>query len=239
MKIAICEDEKEYRKLLSDYIAFYFNEKCIDYNCFEFSSGETLLSSNKTFDIVFLDIEMNKLDGIQTAKEINKKNRNTVIFIVTAYQKYLDEAMDLNVFRYIDKPINAKRIYSGLDKAIELINNNVITFNTRSDGIVKIFMSDIICVEVSHKTVYVSTVNKKYIAREKLDFFKQKLNASYFVIPHNSYVVNMNYIVGLKRKEVKLSNGQIVNIAPKKQTEVRKKFISFMGENYGSLSDDF
>lgn len=131
MRIAICDDDKAYRKIILEYVTEYFKEHLIDLEYNEFSSGEELLSSDKIFDIVFLDIEMNELNGIQTTKELNIRNRNTIIFIVTAYQKYLDDAMDLNVFRYIDKPIQSKRLYNGLGKAIDLINNNEITFKTR------------------------------------------------------------------------------------------------------------
>lgn len=238
MRIAICDDQKEYRQLIIRYIQFYFNEHLIDLEIYEFGSGEELLLSNKTFDIVFLDIEMNELNGIQTTKELNIRNKNTIIFIVTAYQKYLDDAMDLNVFRYIDKPIQAKRIYNGLDKAIDLINNNEITFKTRNDGIVTIQKNDIIYVEVKRKTVYVITSEKQYIAREKMDFFKENLTASYFAIPHISYVINFNFVKKFQRDTVQLKNNQIVSIAPKKQTEIKKKFMQFMGEGYGGLSND-
>lgn len=171
MRIAICDDQQEYRNLITKYIKFYFKEHLIELECFEFAGGEELLLSDKKFDMVFLDIEMNELNGIQTAKELNKRNKYTIIFIVTAYQKYLDDAMDLNVFRYIDKPIKANRLYNGLDKAIDLINNNEITFKSRNDGIITIHKNDIIYVEVNRKTVHVNTVEKQYIAREKMDFF--------------------------------------------------------------------
>lgn len=239
MRIAICDDQQEYRKLIIQYVQFYFKEHLIGLEAYEFGSGEELLSSDKTFDIVFLDIEMNELNGIQTTKELNIRNKNTIIFIVTAYQKYLDDAMDLNVFRYIDKPIQAKRLYNGLDKAIDLINNNEITFKTREDGIVTIHKNDIIFVEVKRKTVYVNTIEKQYIAREKMDFFKENLTASYFAIPHIAYVINFNFVKKFQRDKVQLKNNQIVSIAPKKQTEIKKKFMQFMGEGYGGLSNDF
>lgn len=239
MRIAICDDQPEYRNLIIQYVQFYFKEHLIDLEAYGFSSGEELLSSDKTFDIVFLDIEMNELNGIQTTKELNIRNKNTIIFIVTAYQKYLDDAMDLNVFRYIDKPIQAKRLYNGLDKAIDLINNNEITFKTREDGIVTIHKNDIIYVEVKRKTVYVNTIEKQYIAREKMDFFKENLTASYFAIPHVSYVINFNFVKKFQRDKVQLKNGQIISIAPKKQTDIKKKFMQFMGEGYGGLSNDF
>lgn len=239
MRIAICDDQQEYRKLIIQYVQFYFQEHLLDLETYEFGSGEELLSSDKTFDIVFLDIEMNELNGIQTTKELNIRNKNTIIFIVTAYQKYLDDAMDLNVFRYIDKPIQAKRLYNGLDKAIDLINNNEITFKTRNDGIVTIHKNDIIYVEVKRKIVYVNTTEKQYIAREKMDFFKENLTASYFAILHISYVINFNFVKKFQRDNVQLKTGQIISIAPKKQTDIKKKFMKFMGEGYGGLSDNF
>ncbi len=238
MKIAVCDDEKEYRQFILQHIKFYFNENLIDLEAFEYESGEALLSSGEVFDMVFLDIEMNELNGIQTAKQINELNKKTVIFIVTAYQKYLDDAMDLNVFRYIDKPVHAKRLYKGLDKAIDLINNNEISFKTREDGIITIHKNDIVFVEVKRKTVYVTTIEKQYIAREKMDFFKERLTATYFAIPHVSFVVNFNFVKKFQRNRILMKNGQIISIAPKKQIEIKKKFMQFMGEGYGSLSDN-
>lgn len=238
MRIAICDDEQNYRNLITKYIRFYFQEHLLDLEYDEFSSGEELLLSNKKFDIVFLDIEMNELNGIQTAKELNKRNKKTIIFIITAYQKYLDDAMDLNVFRYIDKPIKSDRLYNGLDKAIDLINNNEITFKTRNDGIITIHKNDIIYVEVKRKIVYVNTIEKQYIAREKMDFFKENLTASYFAIPHVSYVINFNFVKKFQRDKIQLKSGQIISIAPKKQTEIKKKFMQFLGEGYGGLSNN-
>lgn len=205
----------------------------------EFLSGNALLQSKEHFDIIFLDIEMEGMDGIETAKKYKELHRNTLIFVVTAYQKYLDEAMDLHVFRYIDKPVNQKRIFDGLDKAIGFLNHNTITFKTKESGIITMRMSDILYVEVVHRNACVVTENNKYLTREKMDYFKSHLTATYFVIPHNSYIVNLNYVIQFKRNCIQMSNKEIISIAPKKQVEIKKDFMRFMGENNGSLSDDF
>lgn len=241
MKIAICDDEFEYCDYVESLVLFYLREHCIDHTCFKYSSGEALLSSNMEFDIVFLDVEMKKgqLNGIETAKKIKQQGKCSIVFIITAYQKYLDDAMDSNVFRYIDKPLNPQRIYDGLNKAIDFINHNTIIFQAHDDGILTIRKSDILYVEVIAKKTYVITQQKRYLAREKMAYFKKNLIASYFVSPHSSYVVNMNYIVKLKRDHMQMTNSDMISIAPKKQPYVKKKFMSFMGENNGSLSDDF
>lgn len=238
MNIAVCDDEQDYRRFIMEHIKFYFNDKYIDFECSEYDSGESLLSSHKDFDIVFLDIEMNEMNGIQVTKEINKRSNKTIVFIVTAYHQYLDEAMDLNVFRYIDKPINSKRLYNGLDKAIEYIDNNEIKFRTRDEGIITIDKNDIVSVEVANKKVYVTTIGQKYLVREKMDYFKDNLTATYFVIPHNSYIVNLNYVINFKRNSLLMKSNEIISIAPKKQTEIKKKFMRFIGEGYGCISDN-
>lgn len=234
MNIAICDDEKVYRDEIESMVDEYFSGINSDYECKQFSCGKELAEDLKAYDIVFLDIEMEKMSGIETAKVLNKKNRHTVIFIITAYRKYLDDAMDLNVFRYIDKPIDKERFFKGLEKAIALIDNNDITFKTVDNELVTISKNDIVCVEVMKKKVTVSTVDGDYVAREKMDFFRNNLTASYFAIPHKSYIVNFNYVKKFKRDEIELKGNHTVAIAPKKQAEIKKQFVNFVGEDYGN-----
>lgn len=234
LNIAICDDEKIFRDEIEHLVSEFFSGKNIDYNCKQFSCGKELADDLQTYDIVFLDIEMEELNGIETAKALNKKNRHTVIFIITAYHKYLDDAMDLNVFRYIDKPIEKERFFKGLEKAIALIDNNDITFKTADNELITISKNDIICVEVMKKKVTVSTVDGDYVAREKMDFFRNSLTASYFAIPHKSYIVNFNYVKKFRRDEIELKGNHVISIAPKKQAEIKKQFVNFVGEDYGN-----
>ncbi len=230
MKIAICDDSKEYVDLLSKYINFYFSNKELSFKIYTYNSGEALLSSKETFDLVFLDIEMEILNGIKTAYMIKQQSNRTIIFIVTAYHKYLDDAMDLNVFRYIDKPINPDRVYSGLDKAINLMNNSEIIFKTRANGIINVLKSDIVYVEVIKKDVIVTTINASYVASEKMEFFKNNLSSSYFAIPHNSYIINFKYATNYTRNVIQLMGKYSIQIAQKKQPEIRRRFIKFFRE---------
>lgn len=232
MIIAICDDEIKYRDEIKGYVADYFSDKGIAIDIVCFSSGEELIASKQKFDIVFLDIEMNDMNGIEVAKAINAKSRHTIIFIVTAYHKYLDDAMDLNVFRYIDKPISRDRLFAGLDKAIALIDNNDITFRTIENQIITISKNDIMYIEVAKKRVTVTTIDNEYITRERMDFFRDSLTASHFAIPHNSYIVNFNYVAKFKRDEMVFKNNHTISIAPRKQIDIKKQFVQFVGEGY-------
>ncbi len=239
MKILICDDEQLYVNNIKKHIELYESEKGLSFEIDTYTDAQKLLECTTHYDIAFLDVEIGNIKGTDVAKRLKTSNNYIIIFIITSYDKYLDEAMDLNVLRFIVKPIDAKRLYDGMDKAIGLINNNEITFKTRNDGIVTIHKNDIIYVEVKRKIVYVNTVEKQYIAREKMDFFKENLTSSYFAIPHISYVINFNFVKKFQRDKVQLKNNHIISIAPKKQTEIKKKFMNFMGEGYGGLSDNF
>ena len=105
MKIAICDDEKEFRDLIRVYIEDYLNTKDILYTIDTFISGEKFL--NETFpseySIIFLDINMEGMDGITTAKKIRERGINSYIVFVTAYIDYSLEGYKVGAVRYLLK----------------------------------------------------------------------------------------------------------------------------------------
>lgn len=234
MNIAICDDIVEYRLSIKCYAKEYFKIHHLDCNIDEFKNGTDLLNSNKKYDILFLDIELGDSNGIEIAKEMQKRNKNTVILIVTSYHQYLDDAMDINVTRYIDKPITQNRIFSALDKALSVINENVMTFHMKENQIIRLKLSEIIYAEAKLKGVYVYTKAQSYKIKETMKQLKTMLTASCFAVPHSSYIINLNYIKNFKREEISLkepySNIKI-SIATRKQAEFKRRFLDFIGED--------
>ena len=228
MKIAICDDEKVYVEKVEKIVSSFFDDKEIEVEIGTFTSGEELVESPTLFDIVFLDIEMNGLNGIETARLLNEKNSKAKIFIFTSHNHYLDDAMDLNVFRYIDKGSSDERIVAGLKKAIECLKISEIYITTKNNEKLKINKKDIVFVEVKYKKVYVQTVNGQYVVRDKFEYFKEKLNDSFFTVPHISYIVNMLHITKFKRESVELKGGFTVAVAPKRQAEFRKLWFDYL-----------
>lgn len=228
MRIAICDDEKIYVEKIEKIVSSFFDNEEIEVEIGTFTSGEALVEAQTLYDIVFLDIEMNGLNGIETAKILNQKNSNAKIFIFTSHNHYLDDAMDLNVFRYIDKGSSDERIVAGLKKAIESLKISEIYITTKNNEKLKINKKDIVFVEVKYKKVYVQTVNGQYVVRDKLEYFKEKLNDSFFAVPHISYIVNMLHITKFKRECVELNGGFTVTVAPKRQSEFRKLWFDYL-----------
>ena len=121
MVIAICDDDTLFTEQLSSYLKQFFkrnNLTCPDFLIFD--SGESLLANTDKKDIVFLDIEMPGLSGIATGQELKKQNSKIIIFIVTSYAEYLDEAMRFHVFRYLSKPLEKHRLFQNMKDALRV-----------------------------------------------------------------------------------------------------------------------
>ena len=134
MKIAICDDEKEYIEDVKRHLNQYAYEHGLSFDLSEFNSSAEILKSNKEFDIAFLDIEMDGANGIEVGRELQKANPDTVLIYVTAYNHYLDDALDLGITRFFDKPIDSKRFYEGLERAISKVDNTEIKFYLKDES---------------------------------------------------------------------------------------------------------
>lgn len=98
-------------------------------------SGEILLLSQYHPDIVFLDIELSGMSGITTVAKLKELNPHVIIFIVTSFMEYLDSAMEIHVFRYLNKPIDKLRLFRNLKDALRIYNAQSlhITIETKSE----------------------------------------------------------------------------------------------------------
>ncbi len=238
MNVAICDDIVEYRLSLKCFVEEYCENKHIKCNLYEFENGNDLIKSNIDFDILFLDIELGDTDGISIAKQMKEKNNNVIILIVTSYHQYLDEAMDINVTRYIDKPATQSRIFSSLDKAMSIIDEKIITLHMNDGKICRLKPSEIIYAEARLKGVFVYTKDDCYKIKETLRQLRDKFSLSYFATPHNSFLVNLNFVQKYKRNELCLAqpyDDVNITISSRRQTEFKRHFLNFIGED---LSDD-
>lgn len=225
----ICDDEKKYVDEVYECLVDYCDDNNIVCNVDIFNDGLSAGESDKIYNIAFLDIEIGNISGLKLAKLLKERNKHIVIFFITAYEKYIDDAMDLFALRFIKKPIDHIRLYNGLEKAVQLINEDEISFYLKSSKqIQKIKAKDVIYVENADHKTFVVTENKTYNTAENMDYWENKLTNICFGRPHNSFIINMEYIQNYQRKEIALSDGKIIPIAYNKQKDFRKIFCEYL-----------
>lgn len=230
MKIAICDDDKYYVDEIQKNIYEILSENKIKADFSVFSDSYELFNSDTHYDMAFLDIEMSPFTGIQVAEKLKKINPYIVTFIITSYDKYLDDAMDLNVFRYIKKPLDIRRLRNGVNKALDSIDSNIISVFMKSHkSATNILINDIVYIEIVGRTTKVVTINGEYISDKKITFWKEKLIASFFFQVHKSFIINMKHISDYRRDTVVLSEKYNIPISYRKQAEFRSYFLNYFG----------
>lgn len=210
MRILICDDDVIFTELLVKYLHEYFNKANLKpCKIAVFHNGEVLLHDKGPKDLVFLDIEMSGISGICVGNALKEENKNIIIFIVTSYIEYLDEAMRFHVFRYLSKPLDKQRLFRNLRDALRLYNSAVtkIPIETKQ-GISSVYASDIILITAQSRKVIVHTVSGNYFSVHNILYWAQLLNMKCFFQTHRSYIVNMGYVTDFDHLTVRLSNGQ-------------------------------
>lgn len=229
INIAICDDEiniiNKTKKLIQDY-----DKEDIDIYVYE--SGEELIHSDKEFHIIFLDIDMKGLDGIETAKKLRKYDKKVKIIYVTNYTDYTYSAFSVHAFGYLVKPLNKKELYNQLDEALsytEEISNNL-EFIT-SDGVIRIDTNSIYYFEYEQRKVIMKTIDKNYILKKKISEIGKDIQAYGFEMPHKSFVVNLYNIKTIKGYDVHMMDGSVIPLSQKKSSQFRDSLNRYLSKH--------
>lgn len=230
MRIAICDDEKNSRELIGNKIKKQYPKADLVF----FSSGEELLIFEKQIDILFLDIQMNGKNGMETAKEIRKKDKNVIIIFVTAIEEYVFQAFDVGAFHYIVKPIDDRKFVQILSKAVEewksyrtyrkdteekslMINNGGIH--------IKVMIEDIVYAEVFNRKVVIHKINETIEYYGKLSDLEAVAGDSFFR-PHRAYLINFKYVEKYNATTIYLEKGMVL-MAKQNYPEFVKKYLKY------------
>lgn len=231
MKILICDDEEKYVNDLRVHIEEYMNNHFIkNTEYFVTTSPKDILVDDRAFDLAFLDIQMPEADGITLAKELKKRNGKVILFFVTAFEEYQDEAMDLHIFRFFDKSFDITRLYSSLDKAMEYIDESYVDIYLYTEGHHrKILVDDIVYIKrENRKIILVTNCGDEFITRETLDEWVDKLPNTFFYLVHKSFLVNLHYVTKYNYTELFLKDNIRIAIASRKQSDFHKYWFAYL-----------
>lgn len=239
IRIAICDDEKYFREKIGRLLREYSLEQKFDINIESFASGEEFLAFEKKemFDAIFLDINMEKMNGIETAKRIRQFSEDMVLIFITAYVAYSPEGYKVNAIRYLLKDNDSFK--TAFWECMDAVRNKLTVvekkerFEFQGQEMV-IPLSHIVYMESNlHKvTFYIKGKGvQAYTMYEKLDAIEERLRETQsFCRIHQSYLVNLKYVDEVKRYQALLNTGEVLNIAKPRYKEVEMRYITYKGE---------
>ena len=192
VNIAICDDNIEHISILEKYL---FEISNIKIKCDAYQSGESLVNAYKNnierYDVVFLDMEMKELNGIETANLIREFDEHIIIVFVTSHSEYMKESFQCQPFRFIEKPLD----YDELKKVFSFTENK-----TK----VRLFCDDILYCESQAHWVWINTKDKSYKICKTLSDLYEQLDKEMMFQVHKSFIVNFNYIFTIKESNIQL-----------------------------------
>jgi DNA-binding LytR/AlgR family response regulator len=225
IKCVITEDEPVARKGLQGYV-----EK-IDFLQLEGLCEDVLhlnsLLKEKPVDLLFLDIEMPYISGIDFL--LNHANPPKVIF-TTAFESYAIKAFELDVLDYLLKPISFERFLKAANKAFDFFREHEqktspYIFVKADQKLEKITIADIILVEALQNYVAIYTKEKKYITLLPLKTIQERLPGNEFIQPHKSWLVAIDKINSIEGNTIHISGFQ-VPISKYSKDEVMQKLVN-------------
>lgn len=235
VRIACCDDEKEqilyYKELFANYEIRHEVELVIDY----FLSGTFLLESvenGNSYDVIFLDMEMPQLSGLDVAREIRSvRGRDTRIIFLTSFAKYMQESFDVRAFHYIVKPVGFDEFERKLQDAIHDIlkdEENITVFKSDEDDII-VRTNDIVYIEKQKaaKMMSIHTIKDILYVKGNMNAVEDTLKVKHFIRTHRSVLVNMRHIKRIRKTEVVLSNGETVPVSRRKEMEIKEYFMKY------------
>lgn len=231
MKICICDDEcftvREIRGLLEP-----FQTEAESFNISDFSCGEDLIEFYKnggSFDIVFIDIEMKGINGIESAETIREFAPETIIIFVSSHSSYIFDAFRIEALHFLVKPIKEKEfseVFTRAMKKYTAVNASVILKweSVRN----KTSINKISFVEGYRRHLIVHTAEGVFESVGKISEIYEILKPHGFVRVHQGFIVNMNYIKNFNASEVELTDGSRVAVSVRKKQEALKAYDIFI-----------
>lgn len=229
MKILICDDEEKYVKVLKAHVEEYMKNNFVKAEYCITTSSTEIFEQNSSFDLVFLDIQMPEISGITLAKELKRRNGKVILFFITAFEEYQDEAMDLHIFRFFDKPFDVSRLYSSLDKAMEYIDESYIDiFLTITGEQKRILIDDIFYVKNENRKTIVVTNNNQYNIKSSFSEITNKIPNTFFYLVHKSFFINLHYVTRYNYSELYINKDIRIPIASRKQADFHKYWFDYL-----------
>ena len=235
ISIAVVDDEKSFSDQLTGFIQRYAKEQNLDVQVTVFQDGMEIADDFRSkWDIIFLDIQMQLLDGLSTARRIRACDQDVIIIFVTTMAQYAINGYEVDAFDYVLKPLEYPQFTLRMAKAVREVEKKKahahIMLKKWSDW-VKVSTDDILYIEVSGHTLRYVTVNETYEKRATIGDAEKELEGLPFSRCSLSFLVNLKRIDRISKDTVILGSHQL-SISRNRKKEFLQAFTDYLEATY-------
>ena len=213
--IAICDDEKHMSAHIRSCVSDFFRKKNRETSLRMFSSGEELLSYNGQIDILFLDIQMKGMDGMETARKLRADQFRGFLVFITVLKEMVFQSFEVQAYDYLVKPVDKKQFEKTMERLYASMQN------AREDSLLvqkgyegRIIPKDeIVFCEVIDRKIYLNLASGDVVDYyERIENLEAKLD-KHFYRCHRSYLINLKHLKGYKNGTACMDNGKEIPVS--------------------------
>lgn len=227
-KIAVCDDEQ----IFIDDVTAKLKAQSEQCEISEYVSGEELLNSQLEFNIIFLDIEMTGINGINAAFALRERKYDGMIIFLTSHTEFMPDAFKVKAFRFLDKPLDNEKFNEAFSEVKkEILNTEHILLSDRSGKTVYLKLTDIVYLEAYGDGTYIyGKTGKVYDTDKPLKYWKEQIGSEHFYQIHKSFIVSYLYVSDILKSGQVVVKGtaQVLDISRRNVVPFRNGFFDYI-----------
>lgn len=233
LQIAIVDDEKNIISEITQKLKQYFYEKSILYTVHPFENGQDFLAHDPVFDMIFLDIQMDGMSGMDVAKTLRQSGVKSLIIFITVLHEYVYDAFEVEASDYLLKPLNDLRFSRTMDricKNLQNIDHKCLSLTSKGNTCRLLRLKDIYYCEAINHRMEIHMNGLVHECTLKMKELSEQLDSRFFLC-HRSYFVNLDFVVGYADGQAILTNGEQIPVSRLRGQEFSKAVLRRMKED--------
>ena len=229
MKIAICDDEKHMRTLLRQKLTAISK----DIKMTEYADGCELLAANDCYDIIFLDIDMPKLDGMETAAKLREQGSSSLMIFLTSHEEFVRDAFKVKAFRFLPKPVDEAELNEALNEAEKELSSQDKLIIEQKGRIYEVKLNEVLYIEAYGDGTYIyDGSGNVYDSRRQLKQWEDELSGKAFFRIHKSYLVPLSRVARIEGTSLTLIGAaEPLTVSRRNLSAFKEAYLDYVRKN--------
>ncbi len=230
IRVAICDDEKVMSDSISRMTADFFRRKNTETEILQFFCGEELLKYEKPIDILFLDIQMKGMDGMETARKLREQKCKAFLVFITVLKEMVFQSFEVSAYDYLVKPVEKRSFEKTMERLFHSLQNaggtNLLVRKGYESRIIS--LDEIIFCEILDRKVYLHLTSAEVVDfYDRIENLEKKLDSSFYRC-HRSFLINLKYLKGYKNGTAAMEGGKEIPVSRLRGKEFSNVILQYM-----------